>query len=260
MSSITGATEATGKTPGGVARATPRRDSPARVHSSVNTPTAFEELLAKGTRRPMKKSSRPSPQLPTACRSSSLLSPSGTKTRGCLDLSRAACLRPSLERTCVDPITIDALGPLEEKPAAPRACASWPDDDKSMFASLAPPRGQPSAQHRMPERAAKPMIASRQEEPPHATHTVAAIGSYGMPTASQRNLNIRKFDGMDLYKGLESGFFDWGRTFMRSVSLAEASCGFTWTEDAKVDLLGHFLAAITNRSTLGGLSNRDLSM
>ena len=48
----------------------------------------------------------------------------------------------------------------------------------------------------------------------------AAIGKYGMPTASQRKLNIRKFDGSDLYKGLGSGFFDWGCTFMRAVSLA----------------------------------------
>ena len=75
----------------------------------------------------------------------------------------------------------------------------------------------------------------------------AATGNYGMPTAIQRKLNIRKFDGTELYKGLGSGFFDWGRTFMRAVSLAEASCGFSWTEDVKVDLLGHFLAGTTGR-------------
>ena len=44
-----------------------------------------------------------------------------------------------------------------------------------------------------------------------------------MPTASQRKLNIRKFDGTELYKALGSKLFDWECIFMRAVSLAEAS-------------------------------------
>uniref|UniRef100_M4B4D2 RxLR effector candidate protein n=1 Tax=Hyaloperonospora arabidopsidis (strain Emoy2) TaxID=559515 RepID=M4B4D2_HYAAE len=47
MSSITGAIEATSKTTGGVARATPRRGSPACVPSSVNTPADVEEFPAR---------------------------------------------------------------------------------------------------------------------------------------------------------------------------------------------------------------------
>lgn len=68
-----------------------------------------------------------------------------------------------------------------------------------------------------------------------------------MPTARQLKLNICKFDGTKLYKGLGRWFFDWVSTFMRAVSLTEASCGFSWTEDVKVDLLGHLLASTTER-------------
>lgn len=142
----------------------------------------------------------------------------------------------------VRPMTLDALGPLKEKLEALRARARWPDIGESMFVSLAPLRGQPSAQHRMPARAAEPTAAPRQEALPPATHTEAAIGNYGIPTASKRKLNIRKFDGTMLYKGLGSGFFDWGHTFMRAVSLAEALCDFLLMEDVKVDILGHFLS------------------
>ena len=52
------------------------------------------------------------------------------------------------------------------------------------------------------------------------------LNGFGEPSASQRKLNIRKFDDTELYLGLGSGFFAWGRTFMRAVSLGEASCGF----------------------------------
>ena len=34
---------------------------------------------------------------------------------------------------------------------------------------------------------------------------------------------------------------------MRAVSLAEASCGFSWTEDVKVNLLDHFLVGTGER-------------
>ena len=91
------------------------------------------------------------------------------------------------------------------------------------------------------------MAAAREELPSPATHMVEAIGNYEVPTASQRKLNIRKFDGTELYKGLGSGFYYWGRTFMRAMSFAEDSCGFSWTEDVKVDLLGHFLAGTAER-------------
>ena len=57
------------------------------------------------------------------------------------------------------------------------------------------------------------------------------------PDARQKKLGIRPFDGWELYKGLGSGFLEWGRRFKRQVSLAQSSCGFLWPEDVKVDSL-----------------------
>ena len=42
---------------------------------------------------------------------------------------------------------------------------------------------------------------------------------YRTPDARQRKLAIRKFDGTEVYVGLGSGFFDWGKTFWRQVDM-----------------------------------------
>ena len=76
----------------------------------------------------------------------------------------------------------------------------------------------------------------------------AEIGSYRMLTASQRKLNIRKFDGLELYMGLANGIFDWGRTFVRVMSLAQASCDYLCAKDVTVDLFGHFLASTSKQN------------
>ncbi|GMF47391.1 unnamed protein product [Phytophthora fragariaefolia] len=62
------------------------------------------------------------------------------------------------------------------------------------------------------------------------------------PDARQKKLAIRPFDGKELYVGLGSGFLEWGHRFERQVALTQLACGFTWPEDVKVDLLGHYLA------------------
>ena len=203
MSPMARETEAAPKTSGGVARSAPGRVSQARIPPSVNTPRVVEvpparerceatddkiiAALAAVTDRLSKLESSQrvrdeDKRMLGAVESGMFASKLGANMRG-------------------RPMTTDALGSLEGKPVAPRACERWIYDGESMFASLAPPRGQPSAQHHIPERSAEPMVAPRQEAMPPATHTAAAIENYGMPSASQRNLNIASSMGRSSTKG-----------------------------------------------------------
>ncbi|DAZ92507.1 TPA: hypothetical protein N0F65_012737 [Lagenidium giganteum] len=60
-------------------------------------------------------------------------------------------------------------------------------------------------------------------------------------------MNIKPFDGKEVYQGLGSGFQAWGRRFIRAVSYAETACGYTWSEEIKVELLGYHLTGIAER-------------
>uniref|UniRef100_A0AAV1UYV5 Uncharacterized protein n=1 Tax=Peronospora matthiolae TaxID=2874970 RepID=A0AAV1UYV5_9STRA len=141
-------------------------------------------------------------------------------------------------------MTIDAIEDAEEKAPVPRGYQRATDLGASRFASLEPPRARasPQLQQRAPASAPPPQeyaaLPQPQQVAPPQAYVRPDLNGYGMPSASQQKLNIRKFDDTELYRGLRSEFFDWKSTFLRAVTLAEASCGFKWTEDVKVKLLG----------------------
>ena len=131
-------------------------------------------------------------------------------------------------------MTIDALTDSPVNKPAPRPLrARVPDLEESMYASFASECARTPTPAEARRQAAGPAPSGQPRE---------TTVSYATPNASQHKLSIRKFDRTELYKGLGSGFLDWGRTFLRAVNLAESSCGFTCSEDVKVDLLGHHLS------------------
>ena len=67
-----------------------------------------------------------------------------------------------------------------------------------------------------------------------------------VPGAIQRKLNIRHFDEKT-YQGLGSGLLSWGKKSVQEVSFADRASGFPWSEDVKIDVLGHNLTGMAER-------------
>ena len=67
----------------------------------------------------------------------------------------------------------------------------------------------------------------------YPTHRVLDTGQW--------KLAIRNFDGSELYHRLGSSILDWGRMFLRHVTMAQPECGFAWSKEVKADYLGHYL-------------------
>ena len=63
----------------------------------------------------------------------------------------------------------------------------------------------------------------------------------GVPAPKQMKLCLTKFSGKEQYKGLGSGFKEWGKRFLRQLNLAQRASGFMWHEDLMVDVLSQHL-------------------
>ncbi len=54
-------------------------------------------------------------------------------------------------------------------------------------------------------------------------------------------VKIEPFDGSEVYPGLGSNFYDWGKRFVRMVNMAQATSRKIWKESVKIERLSHGL-------------------
>nr|BAP68812.1 RxLR effector candidate protein [Hyaloperonospora arabidopsidis Emoy2] len=202
----TGATEATSKKPGGFARATPRRGLPSRVPSSVKTPAAVEDSSARESEtRDDKILAAPAGVMErlAVLESSQRVRDEDERMMGAVESGMFTSeLGANMHGLTM---TIDALGAPEENPAAPLTLQRAPDLGVSCIASLEPPGARLPPPHYTPMHKAPPP----QQAAPLQAYERPGLNGYEMPTVSQCKINIRKFDGTELYKGHGSSFCDW---------------------------------------------------
>ncbi|GMF30940.1 unnamed protein product [Phytophthora lilii] len=92
-----------------------------------------------------------------------------------------------------------------------------------------------------------PPQAYRQPVQPPVIPQAPMNGFMRVPDTRQRKLAIRPFDGKELYQGLGSSFLSWGTRFVRQIGFAERASGFKWSEEIKIDVLGHHLTGMAER-------------
>ena len=61
------------------------------------------------------------------------------------------------------------------------------------------------------------------------------------PPNKDAKLMLGTFDGSELYEGLGASFTQFGHMFVDAINLAQATCGYPWTEEAKVNKLREHL-------------------
>ena len=203
---MSGAIDAATKTPSGVARPAPGHGSPARFPSAVDASAVFNDSpvreRSEATEGKILAALVGLTDLLAKLESSQRVRDEDERILGAVESGMFASAIGAHMRG--RPMFIDALGSPERKPSAYPAQALAPEDGVSMFASLAPPRGQAPVQHRVPADAGAPAEARPQQSSMREGGTDYVF----TPTASQRKLSIRKFDGTELYRGLGSLFVD----------------------------------------------------
>ncbi|DAZ96839.1 TPA: hypothetical protein N0F65_008270 [Lagenidium giganteum] len=112
-----------------------------------------------------------------------------------------------------------------------------------------PPAGRTLRLGQMANPPAMPMEVDRstdhfQREGVSAAHLGGLPGFVvpKVPNTKMMKLGIEPFDGTEILPGLGSGFYEWGRRFLRQVALGEAQCGYGWSEGIRVECLGKNLA------------------
>uniref|UniRef100_A0AAV1TAE8 Uncharacterized protein n=1 Tax=Peronospora matthiolae TaxID=2874970 RepID=A0AAV1TAE8_9STRA len=197
MSPLVTTTEPNTKTPGGYPRATSERGSPARPPTSP----------AVGNDEPARESGERDDKILAALAALTDRLAKLESSREC-ETRRSAFLGPWRADFASKlganmrgrPITIEAIGEAEEKAPVPRGYQRATDLGASRFASFEPPRARaaPHLQQRAPAVAPPPqkyaaLPPSQQVSPPQA-YVRPSLNGYGMPLASHRKLNLRKFE------------------------------------------------------------------
>ena len=78
--------------------------------------------------------------------------------------------------------------------------------------------------------------------PPRMSHPQGLGGpSPRVPPSKDAKLQVRTFDGTEVYKGLGSGFKQWAKAFCAEIKMCEEACGYPWVEKYKISKFGSYM-------------------